>query len=100
MAGEATAENFEHEVEVVEPTRAVEDGEGAHFESGGGLAAGVSVAEGAADDDGRGWLGETGEDVEEPRAAALGVGAGVGAGVHGEAEVNDGDVDGSGLDDA
>jgi hypothetical protein len=96
MTGEATAENFEHEVEVVELAGSVDDGEGAEAEGGVDVAEVVAVAAGAFDDDGGRGSGLACEEFEEAWPAFFGLGAGV---VDGQAEVDDGDVDGSGGDD-
>jgi hypothetical protein len=52
-AGEAAAEDFEDEVEVVLVAGAVDDGEGAEAEGGGHVAVVVAGAAGTLDDDGR-----------------------------------------------
>lgn len=96
MTGEATAEDFEHEVEVVDFAGAVDDGEGTEAESGVDIADVVAVASGAFDDDGWGRGGLACEEFEEAGPAFFGLRAGV---VDGEAEIDDGDVDGCGGDD-
>jgi hypothetical protein len=100
-AGEASAEDFEDQVEVVLIAGAVDDGEGAEAQGGGHVAVVVAGAAGALDDDRRRGLVEAVEQFEEARAAfgeLGGVGFGV-DGVEGQAEIDDGDVDGVVADD-
>ncbi len=92
MAGEAAAEDIEEDLEVGGLTWAVDDGEGAGAEGGGDFAAVVAVGAGALHDDGGRGLIEAGEEVEEAGAAFFCRGLGL---IEGEAEINDGDVDGA-----
>jgi hypothetical protein len=96
MAVEDALEDLEHLLDVGGAT--VDDGEGVEVEGGGEVAAGVALgARGADDDGGDGGVGAA-EEVEDARTGVFAA-AGLGAEVEGEAEVDDGDVDGGGADD-
>jgi hypothetical protein len=102
VAAEAAAEDFEEEFDIAGLAWAVDDGEGAGAEGRDDFAAVVAEGAGALDDDG-GWrLAEAGEDLEEAGAGLVHFGRGLARGLEGlverEAEVNDGDMDGVGLD--
>jgi hypothetical protein len=102
MTEEATAEDFEHEVEVAGLARAVDDGEGAQAEGSVHFAEVFAVALGAFDDDGGGGLGLAGEEFEEAGTGFFGGGLVAGlalALVEGEAQVDDCDVDAGGVED-
>ncbi len=90
----AALEDFEHEFDIC--AAAVDDGEGVEAEGGAHFA--VHVAGGArrADDDDGGRGREAIEKIEDAAAGFIG-GRAV---VEGEAEIDDGDVDGGGADDA
>jgi hypothetical protein len=98
MAGEASAEDFEHEVEVAGLSRSVDDGEGAEAECRVHLAEVVAVAFGTLDDDRGGGLGLAGEEFEEA-CAGLFTRVGLARLVEREAQVDDGDVDACGVED-
>jgi hypothetical protein len=93
VAGEATAEDIEEDLEVGGLTWAVDDGEGAGAESGGDFAAVVAVGAGALHHHGGRGLIEAGEEFEEARAALFLLLRRIGL-IEGEAEVDDSDVDG------
>lgn len=99
MAIEDALEELEHLLDV--GAAAVDDGEGVEMEGGGHLAAGVALGARGADDDGRNSepprCCRALEHVEDTGAGV--VAGGGGAEVHGEAEVDDGDVDRGGADD-
>jgi len=96
VAGEAAAEDFEEGFEVALGVGAIYDGEGAGFEGGGEFA--VVVAEGSVsfDDDDWGGGGEAGEEIEEAWAGLFAL---AWVAIQREGEVNDSDVDWTGVDD-
>lgn len=102
MSCEAAAEDFEHEVEVGCVARAVDDGEGAEFESGGDVSRVIAL--GAAALHGNNWRRcfETREKFEQTRAA-FGEFGGLrmisGGLFERESEIYDGHMDADGLDD-
>lgn len=97
MADDASSEDFEEGLDVAGCAGSVDDGEGAVLQGGVELADLVAVGLGAGDGDGGRAVREAGEDVEEAVAAFLGfVGRGA---LEGEAQVDDGDVDGEVLDE-
>lgn len=96
---EAALEDLEHEFDV--GRGAIDDGEGVAAECGGHVAGGVACAAGLLDDDGgRGAL-EAAKEFEHARTGFFGGRGGRGrTRIEGEAEIDDGDVDGVGADGA
>lgn len=99
-AVEAAAEDFEHLFDV--GAGPIDDGEGAGAEGRGHLAGVVTPGAGAFDDDGGRRGIEASQEFKDAGTGLLGGAgaAGVAELIEGKAEIDDGDVDGDGLDDA
>jgi hypothetical protein len=98
MTGEATLEDLEEELDVAGVSWTVDDGEGAGAEGGDELAGVVALGSCALDDDGGRRAVEAREELEQARARLVERRRG-GCLVEGEAEIDDGDVDGVGAED-
>ena len=97
MTLQAPAQDFEHEVEVVDIAGAVDHGESAQAECRGDVAVVIPMSARPLDGDDGGRDIKAGEEFEEAGAGFFGGGLVI-ALVEGEAQVDDGDVDAGGVE--